>query len=191
MDALTLWQPWAWAMCHGKEVENRSWWPPTKALGTWVALHAATRPQPIQVEHGMLEGLGRLRVGALPRQPMPLPGELVRGAFVAIGFLMGAVEFRDMTGHIAFDPGTTELLPHAIVMVRDKALVNKVEEIARASRYTERGKVNWVFRPIAVLKEFVPYRRGLQRLWKVPPEMEGRILRQVDSSVVRMVLGPE
>lgn len=184
---MTLWQPWAWAMCHGKEVENRTWWPPSKVLGKLVAIHAATRPQPAKVERGELDRLAKIRIGALPRFPMPMREELVRGAFVAVGRLMGAVEHRDTSNSVSTNP-SVNLTGNAIVMANDSVIVAKVEEIARASRYAERGCVNWVFRPIAVLDEPVPYWRGLQRVWTVPPEVEERIVRQVDPSVFRTSL---
>lgn len=53
MLALTLRQPWAWAVVHGtKDIENRCWMPPMSLLlryaeptgGTPFAVHAAARP---------------------------------------------------------------------------------------------------------------------------------------------------
>lgn len=44
MRALTLWQPWAWAVAHaGKDWENRTWPPPGNAIGKMVAIHAGLR----------------------------------------------------------------------------------------------------------------------------------------------------
>jgi len=40
MKALTLIRPWAWALFHGKPVENRSWAPPTSIIGERIAIHA-------------------------------------------------------------------------------------------------------------------------------------------------------
>ncbi|MDS1271557.1 hypothetical protein RIF23_14755 [Lipingzhangella sp. LS1_29] len=39
--ALTVWQPWVWAILHGKDVENRPW-APARPPGT-VVLHAGAR----------------------------------------------------------------------------------------------------------------------------------------------------
>jgi hypothetical protein len=170
-------------MCNGKEVENRSWWPLVQTLGKWFALHAATRPQPIEVEKAMMAELGRLRVGALPRRHMPMRSELDRGAFVAVGQLMGAVEQRDtVLDCISISP-TTYLYGNSIVMTHESTLVPKLLEIARSSRYAERGRVNWVFRPIVVLDEPVPYRRGLQRIWRVPRDETVLIMRQLVSKL--------
>ncbi len=44
MKALTLWQPWSWAIAHaGKRIENRSWKPPASILGQRIAIHAGKK----------------------------------------------------------------------------------------------------------------------------------------------------
>lgn len=44
MKALTVHQPWGWAMFHaGKDVENRTWLPPKKLLGELLAIHAGQK----------------------------------------------------------------------------------------------------------------------------------------------------
>jgi len=41
VKALTLHQPWAWAIAHaGKRIENRSWRPPASIVGQRIAIHA-------------------------------------------------------------------------------------------------------------------------------------------------------
>lgn len=41
MKALTLIQPWAWAITTlGKRVENRGWKPPARIIGQRIAIHA-------------------------------------------------------------------------------------------------------------------------------------------------------
>jgi len=43
MKAISVQQPWAWAIIHvGKDIENRSWRTHYRA---WVAIHASARPQ--------------------------------------------------------------------------------------------------------------------------------------------------
>lgn len=44
MKALTLIQPWAWAVERlGKRVENRTWSPPRSVLGQRIAIHAGKK----------------------------------------------------------------------------------------------------------------------------------------------------
>jgi len=41
MYALTIRQPWAWAILHlGKNIENRTWKPPESLIGQRIAIHA-------------------------------------------------------------------------------------------------------------------------------------------------------
>jgi hypothetical protein len=44
MRALTLWQPWGWAVVSGhKTVENRPWAPPANMVGVPFAIHAGKK----------------------------------------------------------------------------------------------------------------------------------------------------
>ncbi len=44
MKALTLIQPWAWAICYaGKRVENRTWPLPNYMIGDRIAIHAGAK----------------------------------------------------------------------------------------------------------------------------------------------------
>lgn len=80
--ALTVRQPWAWAIFHGKDVENRSW--PTRYRGL-VAIHAAagmTRP-----EYAEAAALIRQYADA----PLPAFDDLVRGAVLGTARLIDCV----------------------------------------------------------------------------------------------------
>ncbi len=71
--ALSLWQPWAWAIAAGhKRIENRTW-QPRKAVGTWVAIHAS-----LTVDKGALAEVAAI-TGSEPR--------IVRGAVVGVARL--------------------------------------------------------------------------------------------------------
>jgi hypothetical protein len=76
MKALTIRQPWAWAIAHaGKNVENRDWF--THYRGP-LAIHA---------------GLGRDDIGELPRGVRrPSDEELTAGAIIAMADLVEVVE---------------------------------------------------------------------------------------------------
>lgn len=71
--ALSLWQPWAWAVASGhKPIENRGW-KPRNAMNTWIAIHAGMRvdkdaiatvrdvtgEDPV-LDHGVILGIARL-----------------------------------------------------------------------------------------------------------------------------------
>ena len=76
MRALTIRQPWAWAIVHaGKDVENRSW-KNRYASGT-IAVHA---------------GMGLDALSALPRGvKRPAPDDLLHGAIIGVVDVVGVV----------------------------------------------------------------------------------------------------
>ncbi|MEV1040398.1 hypothetical protein AB0J01_27665 [Streptomyces sp. NPDC050204] len=76
---LTVRQPYAWALLHGKTVENRTWPVPAALIGTTVLLHAGKELH--------REGLRDARVLNLPG--LPAPDDLVTGAVIAVGRLIG------------------------------------------------------------------------------------------------------
>ena len=47
--ALSVQQPWAWAILHaGKDIENRTWAPPRHIIGRRIWIHASKKRQPIE-----------------------------------------------------------------------------------------------------------------------------------------------
>jgi len=81
MLALTLIQPWAWAICHaGKRIENRDWPPPARIIGQRIAIHA---------------GKKRDDAALILSQGIRPPGELPSMAVVATARVTGVVEKSD------------------------------------------------------------------------------------------------
>ena len=79
MLALTVRQPWAWAIIHaGKDVENRSW--PTEYRGP-LAIHAATK---------LWRG-GGVQIRVLAGLNVPADDELIRGAVIGIVDVVGCI----------------------------------------------------------------------------------------------------
>lgn len=98
MKALTVWNPWAWAIARGlKPIENRTWKPPTPLLGEWIAIHAGKKldrdPDSIASWRAMVEATeGRAR----PPLPKTVSlGEMPASAIVAVARLVGVVEQSD------------------------------------------------------------------------------------------------
>lgn len=81
MKALTLKQPWAWAVARaGKDVENRTWKPPASIIGQRIAIHAGKtwdRDGDLALCH-LVEGFGH-----------PGPADLTYGAIVAVATVKG------------------------------------------------------------------------------------------------------
>ena len=74
MKALSITQPMAWAIFHGKDVENRTW--PTKYRGR-VYIHAS---KGFKKEHYNLIALSG--IAALLDEPLPDSKEFVHGAVI-------------------------------------------------------------------------------------------------------------
>ncbi|MEV6967602.1 hypothetical protein AB0M47_21105 [Hamadaea sp. NPDC051192] len=92
MQALTVRQPWAWAIAHaGKVVENRSWSTSYRGL---LAIHAGLKFDPVGARsQQMLRAWGtwwldRPRKGAALPKLTPDAQYIERGAFVAIAQLI-------------------------------------------------------------------------------------------------------
>jgi len=86
MKALTLWQPWAWAIAHaGKRIENRTWEPPPDVVGQTIAIHASKKLD----AHG-LDALADILAGTTIA--VPEATDLAHGAVVAIARVTGFVD---------------------------------------------------------------------------------------------------
>src|SRR5690606_7935017 len=95
MRALTLWQPWAWAMSIGlKRIENRTWRPPAWLIGQRFCLAAGKKWD--RASHEALEA------GLDPDDPdVPPRDELAAGAIVAVCRLDAIVTSADEASAVA------------------------------------------------------------------------------------------
>lgn len=94
MHAITVRNPWAYAIAHGiKRIENRSWRPPVHLLdpGAWLAIHAGAEidPQARKPPHQVT--LGTVGYGIKVKSwtcPIP-PSEMPSSAVVAVVRVIG------------------------------------------------------------------------------------------------------
>jgi len=146
MKALTLIQPWAWAICSaGKRIENRGWRPPRSLWGQRIAIHAGKKFDPDSGLALFAEGYG-------------LPATMPQGAIVATARIAGVVT-EDKTG-LVVESASEE--PPAWVL-------------SPKNRVWFCGPVGWVLDEVVVLREPVPC-RGAQGLWVVPAAVERQVL---------------
>ncbi len=89
MFALTIPQPWAWAIVHSdRRIENRDWRPPRYLLGNLIAIHAGKTLDRTALEHLRTE-LG-----------LTVPERLlVSGAVVAVAKVRGSSAKAPASGH--------------------------------------------------------------------------------------------
>lgn len=89
-SALTVWQPWAWAIGAGlKFVENRGWKPYTLKPGDILGIHAALRPADRLDLAAVRENAVRAGRG------LEVPTTFVHGALIAVATYVGVVSSRD------------------------------------------------------------------------------------------------
>lgn len=80
MKALTVKQPWAWAIAEGyKPVENRTWPPPRYIIGQRIAIHASARIDKVEL----------LAYEELGAGPSPRYDTLPTGCIVATAIVIG------------------------------------------------------------------------------------------------------
>lgn len=84
MKALSIRQPWAWAIAHaGKDIENRSWHMRYRGA---LAIHASKRMTKCDYQafiHYWNAGLGEASTSHFQNDVLPPVEELIRGAVIA------------------------------------------------------------------------------------------------------------
>ena len=85
-------QPWAWLLFHGKDIENRTW--RTSYRGP-LLIHAslATEPDDFPVQREWIETCG-----------IVIPEDLPRGAIVGSATLTDVLDMNDPGGRLCFSP---------------------------------------------------------------------------------------
>lgn len=133
MRALTLWQPWSWAIARaGKRVENREWKPPAWIIGERIAIHAGKKYDDEAAVDLYNCGLD-----------VPTKSKIVLGAIECTAIVKGWI-----------------------------AEIKK----DHPQSFWFCGPIGWVFGDVIVLPEPIPC-RGRQKLWDVPHEIVGAILK--------------
>jgi hypothetical protein len=145
MLALTVLQPWEWALSKGvKPVENRNWAPPKSLLGQYIALHAGKRIDEDGVP-GFTEIAGTPHVSA-----------------------------RIQAVH-GDRPLTLRMLPLGAItcVARLARVVTSGDDLSEKARPWFFGPFGWVFEDVQEF-EAIPC-RGFQKLWVIPPDVASRV----------------
>jgi hypothetical protein len=161
MRALTVKQPWAWAITHGtKDVENRSWQPPC-----WIdhlAIHAGARSgwdrdgEFSPVLRNAWNGWVRKRTDAAELIGGPTRNShlVPFGAVIAVSTLAGCHLSPDFGGTC----GATRPL---------------------CSPWAARDQYHWLLTDIRPLAEPVPC-RGMLGFWRLPDDVEKLVRAQLE-----------
>lgn len=167
MKALTLWQPWATAVAHlGKQVENRTWAPPSGLIGKPLAIHAGKRVD----KESLTELLFQMREGTLPRRP-----ELLTASQMPVGHVVAVAR---VAGWLCSDG--------VIPMLDEKRTFHGITEAQATEAWKGSwwcGPVGWYFDRVLALPKPVPC-SGAQGLWTLPSVVRADVLTQIQTLTV-------
>jgi len=168
--ALTVWQPYAWAIAQGhKPVENRGWRPPDDAIGSPLLIHAAARKVTLD-EVGDVESCG-----------LVVPDDLPLGAVVAVTIPVGVCT-DDPEGllHLSYHTGR-EHEPRLGLVGPTCAGFDPgyIAWGSVADWYS--GPRGWLLCETVALPRPVPA-TGRQRLWTPPPDVLAEVRRQYEEA---------
>lgn len=165
MKALTLWRPWAAAICrYGKRVENRTWTPPASVVGRDVAIHAGKRE-----DRGGLDFINR----TLANRGVSTRADFGPEGIVAVVRVAGWLRHR---GHPSRDEFEMIAQQHGI----------NLAEVVRSPWWF--GPVGWVLADVRVLATAVPC-RGAQGLWTVPDDVAAAVSAEMLPALPDLRLG--
>lgn len=160
MKALTIQQPWAWAVAAGgKDIENRTW---GSAVGGPLAIHAGKARDDAAGDHPLIvEAFGRV---------FPLPPKWPTDAE------------RDEFARRWDSPASRAWAARgAVVAVADVAglcLAGEDVEWCECGPWAVPGQVHWQLGNVRLLDRPVPA-RGAQGLWTLPADVEAAVREQL------------
>lgn len=158
MKALTIQQPWAWAVAAGgKDIENRSW--ATGNGGGPLAIHAGMRRDDEAGDHPLI-------VEAFA-QVFPLPPKWPTDA-------ESAEHARRWDSPASRAWGARG----AVVAVADFTGFCLAGADCGCGPWAAAGQVHWWLRNVRLLSEPVPV-KGAQGLWTLPADVEAAVLEQL------------
>lgn len=178
VKALTIRQPWAWAICHaGKRIENRAWLKAPSLLavarrlvGQRIAIHAAAgggkRDDFDDAAEHVIARCRGVEVAKLPPvfqrigARWALDAEAPRGAVVAVAMLAAVV--RTLPGGHRATPARIECDMCGQAIPDDGS-----GPCPNADPWAIEGTVGLILADVAVLPRPVPYKGG-QGWWEIP-----------------------
>jgi hypothetical protein len=162
MDAITVWQPWGFAISDlGKPVENRSWAPPAGLVGRELAIHAGRKLDEAAVHE--LVALGHHVTFK----------DLVLGAVVCTVRLVAIVE-RDTRR-----PASAVGRPYYVIKDSSVSPERVHELLGRDGGIWYNGDVGWVLDEKRKLARPV-HCRGAQRVWHLTAELERAVREEAE-----------
>lgn len=167
MRAITLKQPWAYAVCHlGKQIENRDKRPPLGLIRQRVAIHAGLASDDSALTRMFDRGIVLTPDGHSP-------SNAPRGCVVATARLVGYGVYLD-------DKDSTRrglMIRQSDLDDEDHTATLAVCTREQIKRWYIEGNVAHVYDDVCVLPEPVPC-KGALGYWQLPADVEAEVLRQ-------------
>lgn len=155
MKALTVWQPWAWAIGAGlKSIENRDWFPSWRQLkpGDELAIHAGMH-EPTREELYAVRDAAR-KMGRESEVPT-----------------LGSHE-------LSFTYGRGRI----VALVTFEGFVDSAEKCTELEAPWFVGKYGWrLVKPRQFNLATAPVCKGAQGLWELPAGVEDQVRRQLEA----------
>ena len=160
LSAMTLRQPWAWAVAHADcSLINQSWRPPPYIANQVIAIHASkrwTRTEQLEAS--------ALACQLHPEVQVPLGSEdYALGHIVALARVIGFVDcdVHPERGPYTFDTKTSK----GYVCVGGRFSTSQIESVVQDQWF--RGPCAWLLDDVRTVATPVEA-RGYQKLWRVP-----------------------
>lgn len=150
MKALSLSQPWCWAVLHaGKHVENRSWQPPIAMIDQQIAIHAAKSWDDKAVY-----------MSAATLTPL-----------TPVGYLLGHGIDTFPSRRASYDESAL------VGLATIDRIVTTADTLAEDQKRWFFGPFGWVLKNVLALPRPIAC-AGKQGLWNVPEDVLGQIREQ-------------
>lgn len=159
--ALTLHQPWAWAVARaGKPVENRTWPPPRGVIGSHIAIHAG-------------KTLDREAIEDLAFDGYTVPERLDRGAIVAVARVIGWVRCTTDL-HVTYRASLPRELRNRTPEAFSGVTRDRAQLVVQSPWWA--GPIGWVLEDVTAIEAVGCL--GRQGLWTVPPDVADEVRRR-------------
>ncbi|MDE3077782.1 MAG: hypothetical protein KGJ86_20365 [Chloroflexota bacterium] len=167
--ALTIRQPWAWAIEHGKHVENRSW-EVTFRGPLWLHAGARSRWDPDGAEFRPLRNAwGRWLASEVPGWAGLPSSDVLLGRRTTLMPFGAVAALAEVTGcHHARD-------------CEARTVTISSTAVPTCSPWAVRGQYHWLLANVRPLASPVPC-RGALGLWRLPEDIEQQARTQLETA---------
>lgn len=184
MKALTLTPPWGNCIAlHGKDIENRTWVPPTTLLGQTFAIHQGKAWTPAVRED--VEAVAEILADDKVHGPLQTERHHFKQGVVAVARFAGVIDERPAAERISGDGVHTVKLKGGLCNMAFDVAVGGAVDADEASAWAVRacnsiwwcGPVGWLLADVRRVAPVIEC-SGAQGLWTLPEDVEAELRRR-------------